>query len=50
MRSNGTPAYWLSNTLVEQHPDQEGERVAAQQFVGGVVLGDPEVRHTGMVP
>ena len=36
--------------LVEQHPDQQRERVAAQQFVSGGVLGDAEGRHTEMVP
>ena len=36
--------------LVEQHADEQRERVAAQQFVGGVVLGDAEGRHTHMVP
>jgi hypothetical protein len=31
--------------LVEQHPDQQRERIAAEQLVGGVVLGDTELRH-----
>jgi hypothetical protein len=31
--------------LVEQHAQQQRERVAAQQFVGGVVLGDAERGH-----
>jgi hypothetical protein len=31
--------------LVEQHADQQGQRVAAEQLVGGVVLGDAEGRH-----
>jgi hypothetical protein len=31
--------------LVQQHPDNEGERIAAEQFVGGGVLGDPDRRH-----
>jgi hypothetical protein len=39
----------LTHVLVEQHPDQEGERVPAQQFVGGVVLPDAELRHPGSV-
>jgi len=33
--------------LVEQHPDQQRERVAAQQLVGGGVLGDTGIWHTG---
>jgi hypothetical protein len=36
--------------LVQQHPDQQGERVPAEQLVGSVVLGDAERRHTEMVP
>ena len=40
----------LTHVLVQQHPDHEGQRVAAQQLVGGVVLGDAEGRHTQMVP
>jgi hypothetical protein len=39
----------LTHVLVQQHPDQEGERVAAQQFVGSV-LPDAELRHPGSVP
>ena len=35
---------------VEQHADQQHERVAAEQVVRGVVLGDPEGRHRGSVP
>ena len=30
--------------LVEQHPDEQGERVVAQHLVGGLVLGDPDLR------
>jgi hypothetical protein len=33
--------------LVEQHPDQQGERIPAEQLVGGVVLGDAELGHIG---
>ena len=36
--------------LVEQHAQEQGERVAAEQLVGGGVLGDAEGRHTEMVP
>jgi hypothetical protein len=36
--------------LVEQQPDQQGERVPAQQFVCGVVLGDAEVGAPQIVP
>src|SRR4051794_17443019 len=36
--------------LVQQHADQEGQRVAGEQLVGGVVLGDVKGRHTEMVP
>jgi hypothetical protein len=31
--------------LVQQHPEHEGERVAAEQFVGRRVLGDGQGRH-----
>jgi hypothetical protein len=37
----------LTHVLVQQHPDHERERVAAEQFVGGRVLGDAEGRHIG---
>jgi hypothetical protein len=40
----------LTHVLVEQHPEEQRERVAAEQLVGGVVLGDAECRHTEMVP
>jgi hypothetical protein len=36
--------------LVEHHADQQRERIATEQLVGGVVLGDAERRHTKMVP
>jgi hypothetical protein len=35
----------LTHVLVEQHPDHEGERVAAEELIGGGVLGDGECRH-----
>jgi hypothetical protein len=38
------------HTLVERHPEHEGERITAQQLVGGVVLGDSQGRHPGNVP
>lgn len=31
--------------LIEEHADQQGQGVAAQQLVGGGVLGDAEVGH-----
>jgi hypothetical protein len=34
----------LTQVLVEQHPDQQRERVAAEQVVSRGVLGDPEGR------
>jgi hypothetical protein len=40
----------LTHVLVEQHPKNERERVAAEQLVGGVVLGDAELGHPGSVP
>jgi hypothetical protein len=40
----------LTHVLVQQHPDQEGERVATEQLIGGKVLGDAELRHPGSVP
>jgi hypothetical protein len=40
----------LTHVLVQQHPDQQGERVAAEQLVGGGVLGDAKQRHLGSVP
>jgi hypothetical protein len=40
----------LTHVLVEQHPEEQRERDAAQELVGGVVLGDAEGRHTEMVP
>jgi hypothetical protein len=36
--------------LVQQHPDHEGEPVAAEQLVGRVVPGDVEAGHMEMVP
>jgi hypothetical protein len=33
--------------LVEQHAENERERAAAQEFIGGGVLGDGEGRHAG---
>jgi hypothetical protein len=36
---------WLTHVLVEQHPDQQGERIAPQQLVGRGVLGEGECRH-----
>jgi hypothetical protein len=35
----------LTHVLVEQHPEQQGERIATEQLVGGGVLGDGERRH-----
>jgi hypothetical protein len=35
--------------LVQQHPDQQRERVASEQLVGVVVPGDAEGRHMEMV-
>jgi hypothetical protein len=42
----------LTHVLVEHHPDDEGERVPAEQLVGGCVLGDPDRRHArdGVLP
>jgi hypothetical protein len=40
----------LTHVLVEQHPEHEGERVAAEQLVCGVVLGDANGRHLRSVP
>jgi hypothetical protein len=36
----------LTHVLVQQ----QGQRVAAQQLVGGGIMGDTEGRHTEMVP
>ena len=36
--------------LVQQHADQQGQRVTAEQFVGGVVLSEVEGRHAGDLP
>ena len=36
--------------LVQQHADGESERIAAQQLVGGVVLGNAQLWHAGSVP
>jgi D-tyrosyl-tRNA(Tyr) deacylase len=33
--------------LVQQHADQQGQRVTAEQLVGGVVLTEVEGRHAG---
>jgi hypothetical protein len=35
----------LTKVLVKQHPDQQGQRVPAQQRVGGVVPAEVEGRH-----
>jgi len=40
----------LTHVLVEQHPEEQRERVAAQQLVGGGVLGEGQRRHTERVP
>jgi hypothetical protein len=40
----------LTHVLVEEHPDQQRERVAAEQFVGRGILGDAQLRHAGRVP
>ena len=40
----------LTHVLGQQHPDQQRQRVAAEQLVGGSVLGDAEGRPTEMVP
>jgi hypothetical protein len=39
----------LTHVLVEQHAQNERERVAAEQ-VGGGVLGDAELRRPGSEP
>ncbi len=31
---------WLPNLLVEQHPDQQSQRVVREKVVGGGVSGD----------
>lgn len=36
--------------LVEHHPHDEGERIAAEQFVRRRVLGDAQLSHAGSVP
>jgi hypothetical protein len=36
--------------LVEEHAEQQRERIAAQQFVGGGGLGEGQLRHPGSVP
>jgi hypothetical protein len=33
------------DVLVQQHPDQQGERVAAEELVGRGVLGEGKGRH-----
>ena len=40
----------LTQVPVQQHADKQRERVAAEQLVGGVVLGDAESRHLGSLP
>jgi D-tyrosyl-tRNA(Tyr) deacylase len=35
----------LTQVLVQQHADQQGQRIAAEQLLGGVVLVEVEVRH-----
>jgi hypothetical protein len=40
----------LTHVLDEHHPDQQGERVAAERLVGPRVLGDAEGRHTRILP
>jgi hypothetical protein len=40
----------VTYALVEQHPEEQGERVAAEQLVGGGVLGDAQLGHNGSVP
>ena len=55
-RSDAGPSAWtssysdaltasLTHLLVEQHPDQQRERIAAEQLVGRRVLGDRQIRH-----
>ena len=35
--------------LIEQHADQQGERIVGEQSVGGVVTGDVQRGHASMV-
>jgi hypothetical protein len=40
----------LTHVLVEHHAKKQGERIPAEQFVGGGVLGDAQLWHAGSVP
>jgi hypothetical protein len=44
------PTASLTHVLVEQHPEQQGERVTAEQLVGCGVLGEAEIRHAAILP
>jgi hypothetical protein len=37
----------LTQVLFQQHADQQGRRIAAEQVVGGAVLGEVVGRHAG---
>jgi len=39
----------LTHVLI-QHPHHESERVAAEQLVGGGVLGESQCRHVRILP
>ncbi len=49
-RCGVTLAASLTHVLVEQHPDQQRERVAAEQLVGGVDLASRRVGTTEILP
>src|SRR5699024_6525128 len=38
------------NLLVQEHTDQEGERVCAEQAVRSIVTGEPKHRHAHRLP
>jgi hypothetical protein len=40
----------LTHVLVQQHAENERDRVSAVKPIGGGVLGDAELRHPGSVP